>query len=415
MWQFNYGEWTEAYVFLRLLGSGRIYGADKDFNKDENVYLDIINIIRHEEDKILEFSRIMDESAVHASENGMLFRVMAYTELLEQADYLYNAIRTVTSKDRKFSVRETEDYLINLRFSQPKLPKLPRAVAEQYGKKTDIIMTTRDHVDQAVSTVSFSIKSHLGSASSLFNTAPASGLIYELVGCTDDIMNDINGNHIDSEVGMFEFIKNHPDLSLVFLGTSDEFQGNLEFIDLRMAEVLNCMMLIQIGYYDRAASNKIKDLVSKVEECHPIECIRRPERWYKAKIKEFLYDSFAGLTATEPWDGEKKLSGGYIDVSRSGEMLFYRAVSDEIFTSYLYDHTFVDRPSRGVNKNIAKIAAKACLEGREVTQEELDDVIYKVSPSGQWKKNGVYGDWGYVYKKDDGKYYININFQVRFV
>ena len=26
VWEFNRGEWTEAYVFLRLLGEGRIYG-----------------------------------------------------------------------------------------------------------------------------------------------------------------------------------------------------------------------------------------------------------------------------------------------------------------------------------------------------------------------------------------------------
>ena len=27
-------------------------------------------------------------------------------------------------------------------------------------------------------------------------------------------------------------------------------------------------------------------------------------------------DSFSGLTATEPWDGKKLLSGGYIDVNK---------------------------------------------------------------------------------------------------
>ena len=44
MWEFNYGEWTEAYVFLRLLGNGRIYAADRNFEQDENVYIDILNI-----------------------------------------------------------------------------------------------------------------------------------------------------------------------------------------------------------------------------------------------------------------------------------------------------------------------------------------------------------------------------------
>ena len=54
MWEFNYGEWTEAYVFLRLLSNGRVYAADRNFERDENVYIDILNIIRYEKEHILE-------------------------------------------------------------------------------------------------------------------------------------------------------------------------------------------------------------------------------------------------------------------------------------------------------------------------------------------------------------------------
>ena len=57
MWEFNYGEWTEAYVFLRLLGNGRIYAADRNFEQDENVYIDILNIIRHEKEHYFRISK----------------------------------------------------------------------------------------------------------------------------------------------------------------------------------------------------------------------------------------------------------------------------------------------------------------------------------------------------------------------
>lgn len=33
VWKFNRGEWTEAYVFMRLLGDGRIYGASSELTK----------------------------------------------------------------------------------------------------------------------------------------------------------------------------------------------------------------------------------------------------------------------------------------------------------------------------------------------------------------------------------------------
>lgn len=407
MWEFNYGEWTEAYVFLRLLGNGRIYAADRDFNRDEKVYIDILNIIRHEKEHILKFSRELE--SVYATDNDVVFRVLAFSELTEKADFLYEAIKSVTSADRKFSVIEIEEYLSDLRFSQPKVPKLPKEIEEEYGKKTDIIITMQDSSDNAVSTTGFSIKSHLGSPATLFNSALASNFIYEIVGCDDDEMYEINGNQISSEIGMFEYIKNNPNLSLDFKGTSEAFNDNLDFIELKMPEILSCAILTQIGYYDRAVSNKTKDIVYKLAQMNPVG-VRRPETWYEAKIKDFLYASFSGLTASESWDGRKKLSGGYIDVALNGEMLYYRAVSDDIFNTFLYEHTFFDRPSRGVNKDKAKVIAKAYLEGRDVTDEELTEATIK-----NGKPKPKKGDWGYVFKGEDGKYYISINFQIRFV
>ena len=109
MWEFNYGEWTEAYVFLRLLGNGRIYAADRNFEQDENVYIDILNIIRHEKEHILEFQRELE--AVSAKDNGIVFKVLPYEELIGKAEYLYEAIKNVTSGNRKFTIPEIERYL----------------------------------------------------------------------------------------------------------------------------------------------------------------------------------------------------------------------------------------------------------------------------------------------------------------
>lgn len=347
-----------------------------------------------------------------AYDNAMLFRVMAYTEIIEKADYLYNAIKEITSNDRKFPVPEIENYLGELRFSQPKIPKLPDDVAATYGKKTDIIITIDDSIDHAVSTIGFSIKSHLESASTLFNSAIASRLKYEIVGCTDAEMDEINGNQIDSEIGMFQYIRDNPNLSLKFVGTSEEFKANLDFVELTMADILNTTMLIQIGYYDRASTSLTKDLASRVAEINPIN-VSRPGEWYKAKFKNVLFASFSGLTATEPWDGRHRLSGGYIDVSKDGEMLYYSAVSDDIFNSFLFEHTFFDRPSRGVNKDRAKVTAKAHLEGRAPTDAELDAVTYKIKADGKREKKAAKGDWGFVTKEQDS-FFITINFQVRF-
>ncbi len=406
MWEFNFGEWSEAYVFLRLLGNGRIYAADDKFEKNSNVYVDVINIIRYEGTHMLEFKRLIDKA--EAYDNGVQFKILTSDDLIRKADYLYNAMRSIKSSDRKFSVADIEFYLKGLRFTQPKVPNLPKDIAVRYGKKTDIIITIKDSIDQVMSTTGFSIKSHLGSASTLFNSAMSSKMTYEIEGCDDAQMNLINGREIDSELGMIAYIKNHPKLALRFAGTSEAFKDNLDLIELTMSDIFGCMMLIQTGYYDRADSSKTKDIVKKIAEKNPVN-VRRPEIWYEAKFKDFLYAAFSGLTATDPWDGRRKLSGGYIDVSVSGEMLYYRAVSDDVFNTYMFERTFIDRPSRGVNKDIAKVVSLAALEGRTATKEEIRSAGIDKDGKPKPKK----GDWGYVYKKD-GKYYLDINFQIRF-
>ena len=45
-WRLNKGDWSEAYVFLKLLAEGRIYSGDEDLNKVLSVYMDVLKIIR---------------------------------------------------------------------------------------------------------------------------------------------------------------------------------------------------------------------------------------------------------------------------------------------------------------------------------------------------------------------------------
>ena len=44
----NKGEWSEIYVFLKLLADGRLNAADANLNAIPNVYYPIIKILRLE-------------------------------------------------------------------------------------------------------------------------------------------------------------------------------------------------------------------------------------------------------------------------------------------------------------------------------------------------------------------------------
>ena len=48
----NNGEWSELYVFLKLLGDGVLYAADANLNKINDLYYPLIEILRKENEQI---------------------------------------------------------------------------------------------------------------------------------------------------------------------------------------------------------------------------------------------------------------------------------------------------------------------------------------------------------------------------
>jgi len=259
------------------------------------------------------------------------------------------------------------------------------------------------------------IKSHIGSSPTLFNCSQSSGFVYKVVGCDVDGMHRLNyrGGFLD----IISAIKE--EYSLEYAGCRNEiFEQNIRVVDSRMDEILQNAILMHVGYIDDLDASSIPEISKALATLNPIG-VRNPEVFYDAKLKAFLFASFAGMTASTEWNGRKKLTGGYIDVDREGELLYYRAISDDIFENYLFNHTYVDRPDRGVSKDLAVAEAKAVIdERRNLTDEEISSIEYtekidKKTNEEKKVKKSKKGDFGYVYQ--DGEYfYIAINFQVRF-
>lgn len=83
---------------MRLLGDGRIYSASSELKRDDSTYIDIINIIRDEPDKMLIFERFVEENIayVKASKDGDNIKVVTAPELSAYAQILYNNIKELT-------------------------------------------------------------------------------------------------------------------------------------------------------------------------------------------------------------------------------------------------------------------------------------------------------------------------------
>lgn len=406
VWKFNRGEWTEAYVFMRLLGDGRIYGASSNLTKDESTYIDIINIIRDEPDKIIVFERFIEDKKTYikATQDNETIKIITAPEISTFAKDLYDSIKTLTAK-QKSGFGEIQEILMSLGLDSPKA-NLSNSAKEKYGAKTDIIITSEDSFDHTRLEEGFSIKSHIGSPATLFNCSQTSGFSYEIVGCDEDGMHNLNSQ--GDFLAILSAIKE--EYSLKFIGCRNEiFEQNIAIVDSRMEEVLNTAVLVHAGYYDQCKSSDVKKICDKIIELNPIK-VKNPQLFYPAKFKDFLFDSFAGMTASTVWSGRKRLTGGYIDVNKKGEMLYYRAMSDDIFGNYLFEHTYFDRPDRGVNKEVAVAKGKAYQEGRILCDDEIENLT---TDSHTGKKKNKKGDFGYVYQKGNS-YFIDLNFQIRF-
>ena len=410
VWEFNRGEWTEAYVFLRLLGEGRIYGASADLVKDEKTYIDIVEVIRDEPNAYARFERFLEDEIAKVKaldDEEVVFKIITAPELNEKASFLYHEIMTAPGGSRKLRVPIIQEYLEDLRFKTPKA-NLSEQARQKYGAKTDIIITTQNSLDKLISTEGFSIKSHLGSNPTLFNCSQTSGFVFRVKECTIDGMHHINA--IDSLKKMIAAIKS--DYELEYIGCRHEiFEQNIGIVDSRMDEILNVAVLAVNGYYDENISTDLPTVCESLTALNPIHR-PNPKEFYSAKIKDFLFASFAGMTASTAWNGRKKLTGGYIDVGQSGELLYYRAISDDIFANYLFQNTKIDMPDRGVMKDLAVKRANVYLdEHRELSQAEENSIVFTNGFDG--KKKSKKGDFGYVYQEGN-EFFIVLNFQIRF-
>lgn len=406
-WKFNRGEWTEAYVFMRLLGDGRIYGASENLVKDDSTYMDIVNIIRDEPDQLLIFERFIEDNIakIRSKRGDDVITVVTAPEISNEAKKLYESIKNLSSS-RVIGIADAQKYLETMGIDTPKA-NLSNEAKEKYGSKTDIIMTTGDSLDHSVSTVGFSIKSHIGSPATLFNCSQKSGFTYQIVGCDESAMHGINAK--DKFVEIRDAIANR--FTLQYEGCRDAvFEDNICLIDSRMDIILSEAVLIQAGFRGSCVSNDVKDICDKVAEINPLG-FRNAKTFCRVKFKDFLFASFAGMTASTEWNGRRRLAGGYIDVSKDGELLYYRAMSDDVFGEYLFQHTFFDRPDRGWCKDLAVETARAFIKGEVLDETEKSRIIYKNGQQGPQKPKK--GNYGYIYEVEE-KYYIDLNFQIRF-
>lgn len=353
----NKGEWSEVYTLFRLLGEGKVHAGDADMNKME-LYYPILNIIR-EESKKYEYRPDIEQNIVVIDEDGNEYVRISMDKFMEESESLLQRIKE--AKGRSFSVPESESFMNEIGCSKLKAPS---------SDKADIHIVIHDLRTNMTPLLGFSIKSQLGSASTLLNPGIPTNITYSVNGIelSDEEIDEIN--NIEDHLPRMQAIIDNG-CSLVYHDIEHKtFKNNLLFLDCCMPQFIGECLI-----YDSLpnSASSLREAVEFVAQKNPFEFTGSDvTAFYEHKMKVLLLDSALGMTSAKEWRGRYDANGGYLVVRKDGEIVCYHFYNRNDVEDYLYNNTRFDRASRS-----------------------------------------RYG-FGKLYRGDDGNIYIKLNLQIRF-
>jgi len=325
----NKGEWSELYTFLKLLGQGRIYAANENVEKIENIYYPILKIIREEyAGEIYEY--VIDDLNINIEVKNNRIMSVSRKELDEKANYL---LKQIMVNSNSFEVEEIANYVNGIRVTKIKAPSTDT---------TDITMQIEDINTGFKNNVGFSIKSEIGNPPTLLNAGETTNFIYKVNGITPRQMEEINS--IESKQKIKERMAKIKEYggSLSYANLSHPgFKRNLIMIDSKMPELMGNML----QYYYENDVRDCKEVVKMLGEKDPLEFGQDETVIYSYKFKKFLCSCALGMKPAKKWDGIDEANGGYIIVKSDGEILAYHIYNRNMFEQYLLDNTIFERAS----------------------------------------------------------------------
>lgn len=329
----NKGEWSEIYVFLKLLATGRLYAADANLNVLENIYYPILKILREENNSSREYC-VNGNIKIYDGNNNICLFDKPVSEFIEKSRLLFQEIKSASG--RSFSVPIIEEFLNAIDVHSLCAPS---------QDKTDIKIVVHDLNTGLTPTLGFSIKSMLGQKSTLFNAGRSTNFIYEVLGLgvSNEIINEINSITetpiIANKIAALESLG----AKLNFHDTySKKFKLNLQMIDSNLPEIISDLLLIS---YKRGV-RKVNGLINEIKLENPLGydlCFEHP--FYEYKIKAFLTDIALGMTPSNLWKGIYDANGGIIIVKSNGDILCYHIYNRNDFQEYLINNTKLEQAS----------------------------------------------------------------------
>lgn len=327
----NKGEWSEVYVFLKLLADGRLNAADANLNAIPNVYYPIIKILRQENTISREYS-INGDIIIFDGNNNQLLN-LPIAEFVRRSQQLFNELRN--AEGRSFVFAEIETFLNSIDI---------HSLTALKTDKADIKVVVHDLNTGMQPQLGFSIKSMLGGNSTLFNAGNTTNFIYEILGDDELSIEEINAiettpkiaNRI-SEIRARGFEVKFQNIQ------SATLQLNLQLIDSDLPQILAELLLLK---YSNPGSALLAPTLVQLTINNPLRFdLSQGHPFYEYKIKNFLTDSALGMTPATMWTGQYDATGGIIIVKTNGELVCYHIYNRNEFQNYLLSNTRLEQAS----------------------------------------------------------------------
>ncbi|QPL53590.1 HpaII family restriction endonuclease [Vibrio navarrensis] len=356
----NIGEWSEIYTLLKVLGDEKLYAGNESLEKLKDLVYPVLKILRTEKNDEFEYS--IDQNVVFITSAGKQLLKLPVSDFAQKAQKtLEKILENKKQKNTTFSIPEIENFMKQIHCS---------SIKASSSQKTDITIVIHDEKTKQQPVLGFSIKSQLGSPSTLLNASKATNFRFKIHGLNFDdisVVNSIqNPNKIINRISKIKEIGGKLEFDKI---NNSVFSNNLVLIDSSLPFIVSNIL---IDFYELNTS-KLKELVEHLEELNPVGFdTSNNHRFYTYKIKKMLTDIALGLTPAKVWTGQYDATGGYLVVKDDGDILCYHLYNKNEFEEYLFSNTKLETASTSKHS------------------------------------------FGEVYE-DSGCYYLNLNLQIRFL
>ena len=321
---FNKGEWSEPFVFVKLIIHNRLFLGDQN-HKPTTDYIDVISLNANASDVLIQ---ILNSHQIQL-ESLSLGKGKSLLEIKEIVDS--DTITTILNK-----IKSSRGGSFNAPLEM--IEKIFNKLGIKHFKggansKGDFnISYWHQKVGITYPLQAVSIKSFLGSKPTLINPTAHTKFKYKVEGLGVDIVS------INKRLGELRYKSKIQKLI--------EIGGNISFIDVKESVYKKNLIKVDSGM-PKLLGQSLLSYFSTKRQAKLAYFIQ--DEINIIHVKRLLLESLLGIFPSMDWDG-KRTCNGSISLLTNGNLLFYHVVDQGVFEDYLFNKTRFDSPqSRNTN------------------------------------------------------------------